>query len=97
MLAYFPTKKILKDEFDFYLAMPKFGKLSKEFDKKKYLEIAERKILLQDIIRLLWFSKKNSINIIHAHGKGAGLIARIIKVFLNKPLIYTFQAFILFV
>ena len=30
----FLLKKILKDEFDFYLAMPKFGKLSKEFDGK---------------------------------------------------------------
>ena len=87
----FLLKKILKDEFDFYLAMPKVSKLSKEFDTKKYLEIAERKILIQDIIRLVLFSKKNSINIIHAHGKGAGLIARIIKIFLNKPLIYTFH------
>ena len=87
----FLLKKILKDEFDFYLAMPKVSKLSEEFDTKKYLEIAERKILIQDIIRLVLFSKKNSINIIHAHGKGAGLIARIIKIFLNKPLIYTFH------
>ena len=87
----FLLKKILKDEFDFYLAMPKSGNLSKGFDRRKYLEIAERKILIQDIIRLVLFSKKNSINIIHAHGKGAGLIARIIKIFLNKPLIYTFH------
>ena len=87
----FLLKKILKDEFDFYLAMPKSGNLSKGFDRRKYLEIAERKILPQDIIRLVLFSKKNSINIIHAHGKGAGLIARILKIFLNKPLIYTFH------
>ena len=87
----FLLKNILKDEFDFYLAMPKFENQIKEFDRKKYLEIAERKILLKDIIRLVLFSKKNSINIIHAHGKGAGLIARIIKIFLNKPLIYTFH------
>ena len=50
-----------------------------------------RKISLIDIIRLIKFSRKNSINIIHAHGKGAGLIARIIKIFLQKPLIYTFH------
>ena len=87
----FLLKKILKDEFDFYLAMPKFGNLSKEFDRRKFLEIAERKIFLKDIVNLVLFSKKNSINIIHAHGKGAGLIARIIKIFLNKPLIYTFH------
>ena len=87
----FLLKNILKDEFDFYLAMPKVVNLSEKCDRRKYLEIAERKIILKDIIRLVLFSKKNSINIIHAHGKGAGLIARIIKIFLNKPLIYTFH------
>ena len=87
----FLLKKILKDEFDFYLAMPRFSTISEEFDKKKYLEIAERKIFPIDILRLVLFSKNNSIDIIHAHGKGAGLIARIIKIFLNKPLIYTFH------
>ncbi len=87
----FLLKNILKDEFDFYLAMPKVVNLSEKFDRRKYLEITERKIILKDIIRLVLFSKKNSINIIHAHGKGAGLIARIIKIFLNKPLIYTFH------
>ncbi len=87
----FFLKKILKDEFDFYLAMPSLNFKSKEFDISKYLEITERKIILKDIIKLLIFSRKNSIDIIHAHGKGAGLIARIIKIFLKKPLIYTFH------
>ena len=86
----FLLKELLKDEFDFYLAMPFFNTKSKISDKK-YLDISERKILFVDIIRLIIFSKKNSIDIIHAHGKGAGLIARIIKIFLNKPLIYTFH------
>ena len=56
----FLLRKILKDQFDFYLAMPSFKKITKELDKKKYLEIAERKILFMDIIRLILFSKKNS-------------------------------------
>ena len=43
-------KNILKDEFDFYLSMPNVGNLNKEYDRRKYLEISERKILLQDII-----------------------------------------------
>ena len=55
------------------------------------MQISERRISLIDILRLIKFSRKNSIDIIHAHGKGAGLIARIIKIFLNKPLIYTFH------
>ena len=87
----FLLKEILKDEFDFYLAMPSFNFKSNEFDIKKYLKISERKILLKDIIRLVIFFRKNSLDIIHAHGKGAGLIGRIIKIFLKKPLIYTFH------
>ena len=56
----FLLKKILKDEFDFYLAMPKVGNLSKGFDRRKYLEIAERKIIVQDIMRLVLFSKNSN-------------------------------------
>ena len=85
----FLLKELLKDEFDFYLAMPLSNSKSKNYDKKKYLDISERRISFIDIIRLIIFSRKNSIDIIHAHGKGAGLIARIIKIFLNRPLIYT--------
>ena len=71
--------------------MPLLNQKIKNFNKKKYLNISERSISLIDIIRLIKFSRKNSINIIHAHGKGAGLLARIIKIFLHKPLIYTFH------
>ena len=87
----FLLKEILKDEFDFYLAMPFLNSKIKNYNKKKYLDIAERRITLRDILRIIKFSRKNSIDIIHAHGKGAGLIARIIKIFLHKPLIYTFH------
>tara|TARA_Y100000589_G_scaffold229556_1_gene216933 strand:- start:150 stop:1241 length:1092 start_codon:yes stop_codon:yes gene_type:complete len=87
----FLLKELLKDEFDFYLAMPFSISKSQIIDNKKYLNISERKISLIDIFRLIIFSRKNSIDIIHAHGKGAGLIARIIKLFLKKPLIYTFH------
>ena len=86
----FLLKELLKDQFDFYLAMPFLKSKSNNYDKKKYLDISERKASFVDIIKLIIFSRKNSIDIIHAHGKGAGLIARIIKIFLHKPLIYTF-------
>ena len=87
----FLLKKLLEDEFDFYLAMPFSNSISNMLFKEKYLDISERKISLRDIIRLIIFSRNNSIDIIHAHGKGAGLIGRIIKIFLRKPLIYTFH------
>ena len=84
-------KDLLSDKFDFYLAMPFCNQKNNNFDDKKYLNISERKVLLIDIVNLIIFSRKNSIDIIHAHGRGAGLLARIIKIFLHKPLIYTFH------
>ena len=44
-----------------------------------------------DIFNLIKFIKLNSIDIIHAHGKGAGVLARITNLFLHKKLIYTFH------
>ena len=87
----FLLKKLLEDKFDFYFSMPYFQDNTKNIDKKKYIEISERKISPLDIIRLIIFVKRNKINIIHAHGKGAGVIGRIIKIFVRKPLIYTFH------
>tara|TARA_Y100001933_G_scaffold261785_1_gene317333 strand:+ start:1409 stop:2500 length:1092 start_codon:yes stop_codon:yes gene_type:complete len=87
----FLLSNLLEDNFDFYFSMPSIQDKSKNIDKKKYLEISERKISLIDILRLITFVKRNKINIIHAHGKGAGLIGRIIKIFVQKPLIYTFH------
>ena len=37
------------------------------------------------------FAKDKKIDFIHAHGKGAGLIGRILKIIIKKPLIYTFH------
>ena len=46
---------------------------------------------MKDIFNLKKFIKVNSIDIIHAHGKGAGVISRILRILINKPLIYTFH------
>ena len=86
----FLLKELLRDEFDFYLAMPFLNQKIKSYDKK-YLNISERRISLIDILRLIKFSRKNSIDIIHAHGKGAGAISRVVRLLINKPLIYTFH------
>ena len=87
----FLLKDLLKDKYDFYVALPKSDLFKDKLDIDKYIQITERKISFSDIYKLVIFSKKNSIDMIHAHGKGAGLIGRIIKIFLMKPLIYTFH------
>ena len=87
----FLLRNLLEDNFDFYLAMPSIKDSQKIIYFKKYLEISERKISLLDVLRLIIFVRKNRINIIHTHGKCAGVIGRIIKIFVRKPLIHTFH------
>jgi len=87
----FILKDTLKDEFDFYIAMPFCPFFKENINMDKYVKISERRISLVDIYKLVRFIKRNSIDIIHAHGKGAGLIGRIIKFLVFKPLIYSFH------
>ena len=85
----FELGKNLSINFNVYYALPLSNNFSNYLDSKNYISISERKLLLQDIFRLIIFIKKNDISVIHAHGKGAGLIARILKFILRKPIIYT--------
>ena len=81
----------LNNEFNVYYAIPKNHYFNNYLLGQNYIEIAERKIKLKDIFALRNFIKLNSIDIIHAHGKGAGAIGRLIRIFMNKSLIYTFH------
>lgn len=81
--------EIISPEFEVFYASPKIN--NKVFNSKNYIQITERKITLTDILRLINFINKNSIKIIHCHGKGAGLIGRILKLFLNIKLVFTFH------
>ena len=87
----FMLGKSLNNDFKVYYAIPKNNNFLKYLRSNNHIEIAERALKLNDILNLIKFIKSNSIEIIHAHGKGAGIIARIVKFFINKPLIYTFH------
>ena len=81
----------LENKFKIYYAIPKNSVFKKFLNKSNHIEISERSITIKDIKNLKKFVKLNSIDIIHAHGKGAGLIGRLIKIYTNIPLIYTFH------
>ena len=85
----FKLGKNLSKNFNVFYALPTSKNFSNYLDSKNYLCISERKLMVQDIFRLMVFIKKNDISVIHAHGKGASLIARILKFFVKKPIIYT--------
>tara|TARA_B100000886_G_scaffold307078_1_gene239856 strand:- start:4070 stop:5173 length:1104 start_codon:yes stop_codon:yes gene_type:complete len=77
--------------FEIFYAIPQNNNFTKYLDTKNHLKISERKIKPRDIFNFIKFANLHSIDIIHAHGKGAGALARITSFFLKKPVIYTFH------
>lgn len=59
--------------------------------KQRMFEIPHRKFNIIKLIKLIYFIKKNRINIIHSHGKGGGLYGRILGICLRIPVIHTFH------
>ena len=85
----FNLVEMLKGEFDFYFAMPEISHDC--INSYNYISIQERKINLIDFIKMSSFIRRNSIDIVHSHGKGAGAIARLLRVFNNFICIHTFH------
>ena len=81
----------LNNDFNVFYAIPKNNNFKKFLNPSFHIPISERKFNFIDIFKLIIFVKSKSINIIHAHGKGAGLIARILILLERRPLIYTFH------
>ncbi len=84
----------ISNEINIFVACPRINTLKiykKNFSNANFVYIKERKISLKDIYNLCIFIRKNSINIIHSHGKGASLIGRILAFIFNIKHIYTFH------
>ncbi|WP_288255658.1 glycosyltransferase [uncultured Prochlorococcus sp.] len=77
--------------FNVFYALPKKNSYSNFLNLGNHIEISERKINPKDILNLIKFISINKIDIIHAHGKGAGVLSRITNLFLYKKLVYTFH------
>jgi len=82
--------------FDFYIAAPlnnPYGyKWQLQFGKNKFFELPFRSFNVSRFFGLISFIRKNSIGIIHSHGKGAGLYSRLVKLFIPKvKVIHTFH------
>ena len=85
----FLLREIFENQLNIFIACPKID--MPEITANNYIEISERKITVFDTLRLIFFIKKNSIKIVHCHGKGAGAIGRLLKLFINIKLVYTFH------
>jgi glycosyltransferase involved in cell wall biosynthesis len=65
----------------------------KSVGKERFFELEHRKFSIFKLVQLKSFIKNNRIKIIHAHGKGAGLYGRLLKILLPKSIkvIFTFH------
>ena len=84
----------LRASYDVNIACPPNGGINKELSSissGNFINIRERKFSLLDVVRLIVFVKKTSIEIIHSHGKGASILGRLTSLFTGVPLIHTFH------
>ena len=88
------TKQLIHD-FDFYFAAPNdypyYDKYCNLVTTKHIIEIPHRKFNLKTLLDLIQYVKIERIDIIHSHGKGAGIYSRMIRLFLKVKVIHTFH------
>lgn len=80
--------------FDVYLACPAGGSYYDVFSKmlkNDVLDVNIRGFSFFDLYKLILFIKKEKIDIVHTHGKGAGLWARCASIFVKSKFIHTFH------
>lgn len=85
----------LKNDFSFYIAAPDdwpyYDKYVHLIGSERYILLPHRKFSFKHLIRLKRFIDKNSIQLIHSHGKGAGVYSRLLNLFNNRKVIHTFH------
>ena len=84
--------KYYPKRINIFISSPKDPPFYDEFKKIaiEHFDIPHRKFSLVVLIKMLHFCYKNKINIIHSHGKGAGIYSRLLGI-LGFNIIHTFH------
>lgn len=89
--------KALHKNNNFYVACPDDIPYKRRFTEllgeNKIILIPHRKFKFTTLLNLKAFTKKNSINVIHSHGKGAGIYGRLLSFLTGIPCVHTFHGF----
>lgn len=87
--------KSINGRVNFFIACPHdypYYNLYKEaVGTSNIIEIPHRKFSFTYLFKLYSFARSNGINIIHSHGKGAGIYGRLLSLLTNKKCIHTFH------
>lgn len=84
--------KGLDSEFESHIACPYNGSYFEKFvniTSNRVVELPHRKFSVYKLLGVYKYIKNNNIDLIHGHGKGAGIYCRIINLFLRIPSIHT--------
>ncbi|MCT8346727.1 glycosyltransferase family 4 protein [Photorhabdus temperata] len=83
----------VSNDIEYYIACPKqepyWNKYKELISENNMFEIPFRRCNLTSLLSILKFCIKNNINIIHSHGKGAGVYGRLLKLFLRLKHVHT--------
>lgn len=87
--------KSLHEEYSFYIACPDDIPYKKKYEditgKDKIFLLPHRKFRSKYLFRLKSFTVNNNIDLIHSHGKGAGIYGRLLSVLSKTPVVHTFH------
>ncbi|MCF8240422.1 MAG: glycosyltransferase [Melioribacteraceae bacterium] len=85
----------LNKNHEFYIAAPKdfpyWERYKAIIPKEKMIEIPHRKFNITVLFDLWKFIHKHKIEIIHSHGKGAGIYSRLLSIFSIKKYVHTYH------
>jgi glycosyltransferase involved in cell wall biosynthesis len=85
----------LKDEIEYYIACPDDYPYKKRYSElvtgSRIIIIPHRKFALKELYRLRTFIKEKGIELIHSHGKGAGIYSRLLSFITSIPTVHTFH------
>ncbi len=85
----------LKDEIEFYIACPNdypyWNRYESLVRAERMIVIPHRKFKLNTVANLIFFLQKHQIDVIHSHGKGAGVYGRTLRFITGIPCVHTFH------
>lgn len=86
--------KRLSSRFRIFIASPRDEPYYNRFkDHAECVEIPHRKFSRPHLLSLVRLIKREGIDLIHSHGKGAGVYSRILGAICRRPVVHTFHGF----